>query len=105
MGMSPEFEKAFDVAISKNNLANNLLEVIREALNLGQEKAAAAIVECITRVHRTHQQAFLGALKLALIEYSKLDKGIYVDGRNSAAHDWTKQVADLKDSDLRFPYI
>ncbi len=64
-----------------------------------------AIIHALTHDHRTIQQSFWSAMKLAIVKYGELPAGNYVDGRNEAAHHWCKAVAAMPDSDLRFPLI
>lgn len=64
------------------------------------ERAAEALLDALTRQHRTDQQVFLSALKLTILKYASQP----CDLRNDAAVFWAKQVAALPNSDLRFPY-
>lgn len=66
---------------------------------------ADVIVAALTRSHRTLQQSFLGAVKLALHKYAGLESRMYVDPRNQAAHAWTREVDKIDNADLRFPLI
>lgn len=63
--------------------------------------AADLIFLALTSNHRTLQQKFLGAFKLALVKYARAS----CDPRNQAAVEWAQQVSELPNSDLRFPCI
>ena len=77
-----------------------------DAVNRGtSEELARAIVFALNRSHRTLQQGFMGAVKLAIAAYAAQDGAMWTDMRNQAAHDWAKQVAALRNGDLRFPLI
>jgi hypothetical protein len=76
-------------------------DVIELGVKLNIGEAAEQIVSAIIHNHRTHQQMFMGAIKLAILKYSRTD----CDLRNEAAVQWAGKVADLPDSDLRFPYF
>lgn len=85
---------------------SGMVKALIEEVNGGRpEDLADAIVDALTHSHRTLQQSFLGAVKLALDKYSKLDKDTYTDLRNECAYQWTREVAKIDNSDIRFPLI
>lgn len=83
-----------------------MVSALIEEVNAGKpEDLADAIVAALTQNHRTLQQAFLGAVKLAITKYGQLDQGMHTDLRNESAHAWAAEVAKIPNSDIRFPLL
>lgn len=84
------------------NEVKQAMQTLLDAANgTNPKRLADEIVANLTSEHRTIQQSFLSAVKLALYQYANAQH----DGRNEAAVQWAKQVADLPNGDLRFPII
>lgn len=83
------------------SLQAKVFELIDESGN--PHKLADAITDALKGSHRTLQQSFWSAIKLAIHQYAQQEYA--TDGRNQAAREWTKEVAALENGDLRFPYI
>lgn len=64
---------------------------------------ARAIENALAKTHRTIQQNFWSAVKLAIHHYAHRENA--TDGRNKESQTWAQEVAALKNGDLRFPYI
>lgn len=88
-------------------LVEMILPIIEEVNGGRPEDLAKAIIEALMRSHRTLQQAFWSAIKLAIDQYGELPEIGYVDIRNKSAHDWTAEVMSLGSANahIRFPYI
>lgn len=80
-------------------------QAIHEAIDVVGEGSIAVqaeqLFEALIHQHRTTQQQFVGVLKLAINLYASST----YDERNRAAVEWAREVAQLPNSDLRFPYI
>ena len=92
--------------MDRNEAAQQLREAVAQVIEAARScgnvnEAAEQIVNAITQEHRTHQQMFMGALKLAVYKYAS----VHHDLRNEAAVEWSEQVKTLPNSDLLFPYI
>lgn len=96
-----EIERALERAEQQKALQAKVLELI-EAVNGGPPRDLAdAIVSALGRSHRTLQQEFMSAVKLAIAGYAGADH----DLRNEDAVRWAKQVAGLQNGDIRFRHI
>ncbi len=97
---------AYANACAERNRLVAMVKPLIDGVNGGNPADLAdAIVEALTHNHRTLQQSFLGAFKLALTKYAALNSGMYTDPRNQCAYEWAQEVAKLPNSDLRFPLI
>ena len=86
-------------------LASQVRKLI-DAVNYGESKTLAeAILDALNHSHRTLQQAFMSAVKLAIHAYAQQQGAAWVDPRNQDAKKWAAQVAALRDGDMRFPYL
>jgi nitrogen-specific signal transduction histidine kinase len=83
-----------------------LVKPLIEEVNGGSPEALAkAIHAVLTRSHRTLQQGFWSAVKLAINEYAALPPSMATDLRNADAHKWANEVRRIDKPGVRFPLI
>jgi hypothetical protein len=90
---------------NRQRMASQIRQLIEEVNGGRPEDLAQAIVMALTTSHRTLQQSFLGAVRIALHKYGNLDPNMNTDLRNEDAHTWAKEVAKMPNGDLRFPLL
>jgi hypothetical protein len=90
---------------NRQRMASKIRELIDEVNGGRPEDLAEAFMMALTTSHRTLQQSFLGAVRLALHKYGNQDPNMCVDLRNEDAHTWAKEVAKMPNGDLRFPLL
>lgn len=103
MMTNEEMERALARSLRQAKLVDKIRELVDEVNGGSERELADAIVEALRRSHRTLQQSFMGAVRLAITDYAKA--GHDFDLRNAEAVKWAGQVAALPNSDIRFPRI
>jgi hypothetical protein len=96
-----EIERALARSRRQEELQAKVAQLIEEVNGGSSRELADAIVGALQRSHRTLQQEFMGAVKLAIAGYATADH----DLRNEAAVGWAKRVAAMENADLRFPHL
>lgn len=70
------------------------------------ENLADLLLRTVTCNHRTLQQSTMGALKIFIENYGKLDPAMYSDLRNEESLRWAKSVGEASQyPGYRFPLI
>lgn len=96
-----EITRALARSTKQEALQVKIRDLIEEVNGGSERDLADAIVGALSRSHRTLQQSFMGAIKLAIHGYAAQED--MTDLRNEEARRWSREVARLKDSDMRFP--
>jgi hypothetical protein len=96
-----EIERALERSSRQNDLRVKVTELIEEVNGGSSRELADAIVAALARSHRTLQQEFMGAVKLAIHGYAGADH----DLRNEDAVKWAGKVAALENGGIRFPHL
>ena len=81
--------------------AKALAERFMEVMNGNDTNVAKAMLEVISKDHRTLQQNAMRCLYKVIRLYGESQEGF--DARNEASVKWAKSVADAKE--VYFPYI
>lgn len=96
--MSTTFE---EIAERNEKAAREILDLVRFMHN--DEDFANLLAEKLEREHRTIQQSFFRFIGRVIVKYAENQGPMHSDGRNQAAKDWAKKVAE--ENPPHFPFI